>query len=123
MRLTVGLCNKKIRRYLIGKFIDSVKVHVQSGDGADGMDKFGGLGGKGGDIVLEANPQETLDSFYKRWRKTQLIKADSGQKSKHNRIFGHNGANKILSVPLGVSAFKLQKNKGVCVPTPMICCC
>lgn len=120
MRPTVALCNKKIRRYLIGKFIDSVKVHVQSGDGADGLDKFGGLGGRGGDIVLEANPKETLDTFYKRWRKTQLIKAESGQKSKQTRIFGHNGASKILSVPVGVSAFKLQKNKGVCTAIRII---
>jgi len=115
MRLTTTLLGKKIRRYLISKFIDSVKVHVRSGNGADGLAKFGGVGGKGGDVVLEATADETLDGFYKRWRKTNIIIADSGQKSSQNRIFGHNGASRILSVPLGIAAYKLQKARGVII--------
>jgi GTPase involved in cell partitioning and DNA repair len=113
MRLSASLLSKKIRRYLIGKFIDSVKVQVRSGDGADGLAKFGGVGGRGGDVVLKATAEDTLDAFYRRWRNTRIIEANSGHKSEQKRIFGHNGETKIVNVPLGISAYRLQKSRGV----------
>ncbi|CAB3367427.1 Hypothetical predicted protein [Cloeon dipterum] len=104
MRLS-GALYKKIRRYMVGKFIDSAKVRVRAGNGADGLAKFGGVGGRGGDIVLEATAGDTLDAFYKRWKKKGLASARNGDPSQVKRIFGHDGEPKVLSVPVGVAAY------------------
>lgn len=35
-------------------FIDSVRISARGGRGGNGLPKFGGVGGKGGDVYLEA---------------------------------------------------------------------
>lgn len=37
-----------------GTFLDKVHVNVQAGTGGMGNQKYGGIGGKGGDIYMEA---------------------------------------------------------------------
>ena len=36
------------------KFIDTLRVHVKGGSGGMGYPKYGGIGGKGGDVYVEA---------------------------------------------------------------------
>jgi GTP-binding protein len=94
-------------------FIDYVKIHCKSGAGGPGSAHFfrakglpnggpdGGDGGKGGDIVLSANPQlwTLLHLKY-----TKHVKAESGKPGGQNRMSGPSGKDLILEVPLGTVA-------------------
>ena len=91
-------------------FVDYVKVFIKAGKGGDGIvsfrhekyvafgGPFGGDGGKGGDVIFEADPGMTtlLDLRYHR----KLI-AEPGEKGKNKRMHGANGEDKIVKVPLG----------------------
>ena len=91
-------------------FADRAKIFIRSGKGGDGHISFrrelyvpnggpdGGDGGKGGDVIFEADPGMTtlLDLRYHR----RLI-AQNGEKGKNKRMHGANGDNKIVKVPLG----------------------
>ena len=91
-------------------FVDQVKVFIKAGKGGDGIvsfrhekyvafgGPFGGDGGKGGDVIFEADPGRTtlLDLRYHR----KLI-AEPGEKGKNKRMHGANGEDKIVKVPLG----------------------
>ena len=37
-----------------GSFVDKIHVHIQAGNGGMGNPKFGGIGGKGGDVYMVA---------------------------------------------------------------------
>ncbi len=90
--------------------VDQVKVFIKAGNGGDGIvsfrhekyvaygGPFGGDGGKGGDVIFEADPGMTtlLDLRYHR-----KIIAQNGEKGKNKRMHGANGENKIVKVPLG----------------------
>ena len=91
-------------------FVDQVKVHVKAGKGGNGIvsfrhekyvaygGPFGGDGGKGGDVIFEADPGMTtlLDLRYHR-----KIQATPGENGKNKRMHGANGDDKIVKVPLG----------------------
>ena len=91
-------------------FIDDVTIHVKAGDGGNGCMSFrrekhvpkggpdGGDGGKGGDIIIEADQhQRTLINFLHR----KHIKAKHGQHGKGKKMFGRNSLDIILKVPVG----------------------
>lgn len=94
-------------------FIDYVKIHCKSGAGGAGSAHFfrakglpnggpdGGDGGKGGDVVLQANPQlwTLLHLKY-----TKHVKASAGKNGSFNRMNGAWGEDKILEVPVGTLA-------------------
>ncbi|MCK4401418.1 GTPase ObgE [bacterium] len=91
-------------------FIDNVTIHVKAGDGGNGCMSFrrekhvpkggpdGGDGGKGGDIIVEADPhQRTLINFAHK----KHIKTKHGQHGKGKKMFGRNSPDIILKVPVG----------------------
>lgn len=91
-------------------FVDQVKIHVQAGHGGNGIvsfrhekyvaygGPFGGDGGKGGDVIFEADPGMVtlLDLRYHR-----KIKATPGENGKTKKMHGANGEDRIVKVPLG----------------------
>ncbi len=92
------------------KFVDEVKVHVQSGDGGNGCVSFrrekyvprggpdGGDGGRGGNVVFRAsNRKRTLLDF----RYRHLFKASSGKHGQGQDKHGRRGEDLILEVPPG----------------------
>lgn len=94
-------------------FIDKVAINVVAGKGGDGKlsfrrEKFidrggpnGGDGGKGGNVVLLASPnQNTLAAF----RYHKELKAESGQSGGKNRKHGRSGNDLIVAVPVGTIA-------------------
>ena len=92
------------------KFVDEVKIRVQSGNGGHGCVSFrrekyvprggpdGGDGGKGGDVVLEVTERKhTLLDF----RYRHLFKAHSGRNGSGQNRHGRNGEDLVLEVPVG----------------------
>ena len=91
-------------------FIDYVKIHCASGHGGAGSSHLhrakyiakggpdGGDGGRGGHIILRANPQFwTL--IHLKYRKN--VQAENGGRGGAALMHGKNGADIILEVPLG----------------------
>lgn len=91
-------------------FVDEARIHVTGGNGGAGSASFrreahvpkggpnGGDGGKGGDVVLEADAAVStlLDYRYKRH-----FKAERGQHGKGADRDGAVGADLVLKVPVG----------------------
>jgi GTPase len=92
------------------KFVDEEKIHVKAGDGGNGCVSFrrerfiprggpnGGDGGKGGDVILQADAQLTtlLDLTY-----PKQLRAQKGNHGKGKDQTGKNGENLIIRVPVG----------------------
>lgn len=92
------------------KFVDRAKIYVKAGDGGNGCvafrrEKFvpfggpsGGNGGKGGDVVLVADPSvRTLMDF----KHKRHFKAEKGQSGSGSNKHGKNGKDLIIKVPVG----------------------
>ena len=91
-------------------FVDEARIYVQAGDGGAGCKSFrrekhvpkggpdGGDGGRGGNVVLVADPAKStlIDYQFKRH-----FKATRGTHGKGSRMDGAVGADILLSVPLG----------------------
>jgi GTPase len=101
-------------------FIDTAKIFVKSGDGGNGCVSFrrekyiplggpdGGDGGKGGDVVLVADPNMTtlLDFTYKR-----KYSAERGQDGSGSKCYGKNGEEFIIRVPMGTIVRDVETDK------------
>jgi GTP-binding protein len=97
---------------------DITEIKVKAGRGGDGAitfrrEKFvpfggqdGGDGGKGGDVIIEADP-----SVMNLWgfKKKQLYRADNGGAGAAQKKHGRNGDPLILKVPEGTVVY--EKNK------------
>ncbi len=101
------------------KFIDSVAVKVLAGRGGNGCVAFrreklipfggpaGGDGGKGGDIVFEADPglSTLLDIIY-----SHTIEAESGEPGRGKDQYGRGGEDRVVRVPVGTQVFDADSN-------------
>lgn len=103
-----------------GNFVDYVKVHLSSGNGGKGSvhlhrEKYitkggpdGGDGGRGGHIVLRANPNLwTLLSF----KHKRHFKAGHGGHGSKNRSTGADGEDVFMDVPLGTVVRDTETSK------------
>ena len=91
-------------------FVDRAKIIIKSGKGGDGAVTFrrepfvpeggpdGGDGGKGGDVVFQAdrNLRTLMDFRYKR-----KYEAENGQNGMKKNRFGKAGQDLIIKVPMG----------------------
>ncbi len=92
------------------KFVDEARIHVKAGDGGNGCISFrrerfiprggpnGGDGGKGGDVILQADAQLTtlLDLTY-----PKQFRAQKGSHGKGKDQTGKSGEDLIIRVPAG----------------------
>jgi GTP-binding protein len=92
------------------KFLDQAKIWAKAGDGGHGCvafrrEKFiefggpwGGDGGKGGDVIVEAvsNLNTLID-----YRYAQHFRAERGEDGKGKEMTGRSGADLVLKVPVG----------------------
>jgi len=96
------------------KFLDQAKIYLRSGDGGDGVvafrrEKFiefggpdGGNGGKGGDIVLQAETDlNTLIDF----RYAQHFRAPKGGNGAGSDRTGAGAHDVVVKVPIGTQVF------------------
>jgi GTP-binding protein len=100
-------------------FSDRARIHVQAGKGGDGglsfrREKFvpkggpdGGDGGRGGDVVLVADPSlRDLSSLQRR----RWIKASRGENGRGARKHGADGGDVEVRVPVGTQVFDDDEN-------------
>ncbi len=95
-------------------FVDEAQILVKAGDGGNGCvafrrEKFvprggpsGGDGGKGGDVIIEANPH---DNTLLRYRYNREFRADRGRHGEGSNRHGRSGADLVLAVPIGTVVF------------------
>ncbi|CAG9768548.1 unnamed protein product [Ceutorhynchus assimilis] len=93
---------KPLRNYLKQGFRDSLRIFVSGGAGGHGLPKFGGIGGKGGDVLVEAKEGLTLEHVFKT-NKTKRYAAPAGKSASANFILGPPGEDLVFQVPVGVS--------------------
>jgi GTPase len=98
-------------------FVDEAKIFVKAGNGGNGCVAFrrekyvprggpsGGDGGHGGNIYLQANPN---DNTLLRYRYNREFKADRGRHGEGSNCTGHSGQDMILQVPVGTLVFDEQ---------------
>ncbi len=91
-------------------FVDQVAIIAQAGDGGDGCSSFrrekyvplggpdGGDGGRGGDVVLEADPNLTT-LIDLRYQKT--YRAEHGNPGRGKQMTGKSGKTLLIRLPLG----------------------
>ena len=91
-------------------FADRAKIYIKSGKGGNGAVSFrrepfvpeggpvGGDGGKGGDVIFQAdeNLRTLMDFRYKR-----KYEAENGQDGMKKKRYGKNGQDLIIKVPVG----------------------
>src|SRR5215212_7183332 len=98
-------------------FIDRAKIHVQGGDGGNGVTAFrrekfvprggpsGGEGGRGGDVILVADSSlNTL--LHLRYNPRHI--AGRGLHGEGSNRSGHNGADLTVRVPVGTQIFDAE---------------
>ena len=96
------------------KFLDQCKIYLKAGDGGDGVIAFrrelyiefggpdGGNGGKGGDIILEA--QDALNTLID-FRYTQHVRAKKGGNGSGADRTGAGSPDVAVKVPIGTQVF------------------
>jgi len=99
-------------------FIDEIRVYARAGHGGKGCvafqrEKFrpkggpsGGNGGRGGDVILEAN--HDLNNLIAQYYQPRLI-ADAGQAGLGKGMDGHAGKDLIAKVPCGTLVWGLLR--------------
>ncbi len=101
-------------------FIDEVVITVKAGNGGDGAATFrrekfvqfggpdGGDGGRGGDIIFvaDSNINTLIDFKYKK-----LFQAENGGNGAKKNMFGKNGENLIIKVPVGTQVRDFETGK------------
>lgn len=96
-------------------FIDRAKIHVQGGDGGNGVTAFrrekfvprggpsGGDGGRGGDVIIAADA--SLNTLL-HLRYNPLHKAQRGLHGEGSNRSGRNGEDTVIKVPVGTQIFE-----------------
>ena len=97
-------------------FVDEIKVYSRAGHGGKGCVAFqrekyrpkggpsGGNGGRGGDVILEAN--HDLNNLIAQYYQPRLV-AQDGQFGMGKGMDGHAGSDLIVKVPCGTMVWKL----------------
>ncbi|CAK9294270.1 unnamed protein product [Gordionus sp. m RMFG-2023] len=81
------------------KFIDNLKILAFGGTGGNGILKYNGKGGKGGDVLASACSKTSLNLLANNYP-NKKIKAEPGDPSRMFELQGKPGRNTIIHVPL-----------------------
>ena len=102
-------------------FVDEIKIHARAGHGGKGCVAFqrekyrpkggpsGGNGGRGGEIVLEAD--HDLNNLIAQYYQPRLI-AEDGQGGLGKGMDGHAGKDLVTKVPCGTLVWQISKDLG-----------
>ena len=104
-------------------FVDRAKIYIKSGKGGDGAVTFrrdpfvpeggpdGGDGGKGGDVIFQADEdlRTVMDFRYKR-----KYEAEAGQNGMKRNRFGKYGEDLVIKVPVGTMVIDEETGMLMC---------
>ena len=103
-------------------FVDHIRISAKAGDGGCGCVSFrrekfvpkggpdGGDGGRGGSIILKADPNvDNLSSFFYE----PIVKAKNGEKGHSRQCYGKGAKDKLVAVPLGTLIYKMPPQEVV----------
>lgn len=96
-------------------FCDVAQIRVQGGTGGTGLPKFGGVGGKGGDVYITGSHKVSRLEAVTRHRscKNGWFQAGNGQPALRTRLLGEPGHDLVIQVPPGVTVTDREgKNLG-----------
>lgn len=96
-----NLPNKK-QKELKKRFLDQLRIYARGGAGGQGIAKYGGVGGKGGDVILACTEGVTLKRILDKYPERRFI-AKTGKNSGKHYLLGENGENLVIAVPPGVT--------------------
>ena len=97
-----------MRKYLRKGFLDHLRLNVRSGAGGSGFPRFGGIGGRGGHVFIEAKDDITLKSVDSKLRNIKLH-AGTGSNSTAHGLIGQPGEDLTIRVPTGVTVYDDNK--------------
>ncbi|XP_023220345.1 GTP-binding protein 10-like [Centruroides sculpturatus] len=89
-------------------FLDSIYIYARGGSGGNGLPKYGGIGGKGGDVYVKATSELTLRDVTQKQPNKRFV-GGSGEHSKKYRILGRPGEDLIIDVPTGITVINQKK--------------
>src|SRR5579862_6883954 len=101
-------------------FIDEIKIYSRAGHGGRGCVAFsrekyrpkggpsGGNGGRGGDVILEAN--HDLNNLIAQYYQPKLI-AEDGEMGLGKGMDGHAGKDLVIKVPCGTLVWRTSENQ------------
>uniref|UniRef100_A0A915Q030 OBG-type G domain-containing protein n=1 Tax=Setaria digitata TaxID=48799 RepID=A0A915Q030_9BILA len=88
---------------------DRLRLFVRAGNGGQGLQRFNGVGGNGGDVIMVGDPKMTFETMLKKAKGRVLkVQAQSGTNSSQTALVGSNGKPKILNVPVGVDVVNTE---------------
>ena len=109
------------KRDYTGVFVDQIRIYARAGDGGNGCVSFrrekfvpkggpdGGDGGRGGDVVLQADPHtDNLVALYYE----PVIRAKRGEHGKGKAKYGKSGVSTVVKVPQGTLVYQLPRRLG-----------
>jgi GTP-binding protein len=106
-------------------FVDEIKIYARAGHGGKGCVAFqrekyrpkggpsGGNGGRGGDVILEAD--HDLNNLIAQYYQPRLI-AEEGQSGLGKGMDGHAGKDLVVKVPCGTIVWRLQESAAKMLP-------
>src|SRR5437016_7773066 len=101
-------------------FIDEIKIYARAGHGGKGCVAFqrekyrpkggpsGGNGGRGGDVILEAD--HDLNNLIAQYYQPRLI-AQEGKGGLGKGMDGHAGKDLVVKVPCGTLVWRLEREE------------
>lgn len=88
---------------------DRLQLFVRAGSGGQGLQRFNGVGGDGGDVIMVGNSNMTFEAMLKNAKHRVLkVQAQNGANSSQTSLIGANGRSKVLRVPVGVDVVNAE---------------
>lgn len=103
-------------------FVDEIQFHIKAGDGGHGVVRWlhekgkefsgpaGGNGGRGGDVFVRAVRDLGILA---RYRNTKHFQAERGENGMKKSMYGKNGEDLVIDLPIGSIVTNLSSGKKV----------
>lgn len=106
---------------LLLKFVDTsiverdiVRLTVKAGTGGQGLPRYNGVGGDGGNVFAVGRRGLEFKTLFNNLKDKKSIKAEHGQFSTQVKLIGKHGEHLYLNLPLGAECVNAETNHLIC---------